>query len=331
MTAENILITGGTGFIGSRLALRAGAAGHAVAVFAQTNTDAERAARAELEKAGVTVIPGSVTEREAVGDAIRGHDLVFHLAAAQHEMNISEQRYQDVNVGGTQNVIDACIEGGVRRLVYGSTIGVYGVPAGSLDERSPVDPDNLYGRTKLAAERLVVAHQDRLSVVAVRISETYGPGDQRLVKLFQAVQRGAFFMIGDGRNLHHPIFIADLIDGLLRAGEADLPSGEVFVLAGKEVVSSSQMVATIAEELGRPTPRRRAPMWPFTMAAVVLETALRPLGIQPPLHRRRLDFFRKSFSFSGRKAADMLGFQPAVGFREGIREAAAWYRAIGKL
>jgi nucleoside-diphosphate-sugar epimerase len=91
------------------------------------------------------------------------------------------------------------------------------------------------------------------------------------------------------------------------------------------------MVAAIASALGRRPRRLRLPMWPFLAAAVAFEATLRPLGIQPPLHRRRLDFFRKTFVFSTTKAESLLGFVPRVGFAEGARETAAWYREHGLL
>ena len=328
---KRILITGGTGFIGSRLALRCAADGHAVRVFAMANTKAESDNKDLLEKAGIELVLGSVTEAERVQAAVRDRDIVFHLAAAQHEMNVPDQRYWDVNVGGTEAVLGACIEAGVSRLIYGSTIGVYGSPSGQLDERSPLKPDNLYGETKLAAENLVRAAKDRLHVVIIRISETYGPGDRRLVKLFSTIKSGVFFVIGDGKNLHHMIFIDDLIDGLLLAASVDVPSGEEIVLAGKEVASTDQIVAAIAAEVGTEPRRWHAPMGLFMPVAVVLESTLKPLGIQPPLHRRRMDFFKKDFTFSSQKAAAVLGFQPAVGLKDGVKRTADWYRQTDQL
>jgi dihydroflavonol-4-reductase len=328
---KRILITGGTGFIGSRLALRCLECGHRVRVFGQANTPSEHDNQKLIEAAGVEVVLGSVTERDKVSHAVRGMDVVYHLAAAQHEMNMPDQKYRDINVTGTQNVLDTSVAAGIGRLIYGSTIGVYGSPNGQLDERSPVRPDNLYGQTKLAAENLVRSLKGRLHVVIIRISETYGPGDHRLLKLFTAINGGIFFVVGGGENLHHMIFIDDLVNGLQLAARAEVESGEDFVLAGKEVASTNQIVAAIAAEVGTEPPRWHAPMWLFMAIAVLLETVLKPLGIQPPLHRRRMDFFKKDFTFSIQKAAAMLGFQPAVGLKDGVKRTADWYRQTNQL
>ncbi len=328
----NILITGGTGFIGSRLALAGVRRGYRVRVLGQINTDAERRNFELLDKQGVTVLLGSVTERDKVVAAVSGCDFVFHLAAAQHESNVPDQHFWDVNVTGTRNVLDASEAAGVKRLVHGSTIGVYGeAMEGELSEDSPVQPSNIYGVTKFEGERLALSYAGRLPLTVVRISETYGPGDRRLLKLFRAVRSKAFFMIGSGENKHQLIYVDDLVEGMFLAAERSQALGQVYVLAGDEIFSTNDMVNTIADRLGVPRPSWRLPLWPFLTLAFAMEKTLRPLGIQPPLHRRRLDFFRKSFYFNPTKPRRQLGFQPTLRFCDGAALTAQWYRDQGLL
>jgi nucleoside-diphosphate-sugar epimerase/2-polyprenyl-3-methyl-5-hydroxy-6-metoxy-1,4-benzoquinol methylase len=327
----NILITGGTGFIGSRLALRCLQRNDQVVVLGQENTDAEQQNRKRIEDSGASIVFGSVTDKEILADVTKGIDTVFHLAAAQHEANISDQVFYDVNVGGTRNLLEASMKTGCKRFVHGSTIGVYGTPNGAVNESSPCSPDNIYGKTKLEGEKVALSYQDRIPLVVIRISETYGPGDRRLLKLFRAIHKKAFFKIGPGKNLHQLIYIDDLIDGMLRASENDKALGEVILLVGSRPITTDQMVDTIAEKLQTRLPNFRAPLFPFTSAAAILETTLRPLGIQPPLHRRRMDFFKKSFSFSTTKARELLNFSPRYSFEMGAAETARWYRENGFL
>ena len=324
-----LLITGGTGFIGSRLALSARGQGHEVIVTGLLNNPAETLARGCLARAGIEVAILSVSEL-AQSAVLRGVDAVIHLAAAQHEVKKPDSHFRAVNVQGTATLLEACCTAGVGRFVHGSTIGVYGDREGVLDETTPPAPENIYGITKLEAERVVLAAQG-LPVVVVRISEVYGPGDRRLLKLFQAIKRGRFFHIGPGTNLHHPIYVEDLARGLLLAAERPAAVGEVLVLPGRQPVTTDEMVAAVAAAVGKPSPRLRLPLRPFSAAAVVLEASLRPLGIQPPLHRRRMDFFRKSFTFAGGKAERVLGFTPEVDFRQGAMLTARWYQEIGEL
>jgi dihydroflavonol-4-reductase len=326
----NVLITGGTGFIGSRLALKCVEKGHSVTVLGQENTPAEAANKRLLESKGIKVVLASVTD-EALHD-LQGFTVVYHLAATQHEMNVPDQKFWDVNVKGTKKIIEASAKNGVRRFVHGSTIGVYGAAlAGEIDEQSPVRPDNIYGVTKLEGEKIVLSFRDKLPITVVRISETYGPGDHRLIKLFRAIKKNAFFVIGDGTNRHHPIYIDDLTDALLLAAIVETAEGEVFVLPGKDIVTTDQMVAIIAGQLGAKTRRFHAPLFPFDALAILLETALRPLKIQPPLHPRRLDFFKKSFILSQKKARNVLGFAPKVSFHQGAAETIKWYSTMGYL
>jgi len=326
----DLLITGGTGFIGSRLAAIRAGRGDRVTVLGQANTPAEDANVARLREVGVRVVNASVTDPGALGAAMAGVEIVVHLAAAQHEMNVPHAHFRAVNVDGTRNVLEAARAAGVRRVVHGSTIGVYGSADGVIDEETPCRPDNIYGRTKLEGERLAVSYTGRVPVVAVRIPEVYGPGDRRLLKLFRAVQRGRFVRIGPGRNLHHPMFVDDLVAGIMSVATHPDAPGQVLLFAGCEAVTTDQMVDAVAEAVGAPPPRLRLPLAPLVAAATVLELSLRPLGIQPPLHRRRMDFFRKSFTLRGERAA-RLGVLPQTGFREGARRTAEWYRSSGLL
>lgn len=327
----NILITGGTGFIGSRLALRLLGQGEEVGIFGQINTSAEKDNLERVRAAGGEVQLGSVVEREKVREAVRGKAVVFHLAAAQHEANVPDQHFRDINVEGTRNILEASLTAGVKRFVHGSTIGVYGSVEGMIDEESPCNPENIYGKTKLEGERLALSFNDKIPITAIRICETYGPGDRRLLKLFKAIQKKSFFMIGNGKNLHHLIYIDDLIKGLLLAATNERARGEIFLLAGKKPITTSEMAETIALTLDSPLPKLRAPLWPFMTLATVMEGTLRPLGVQPPLHRRRMDFFKKSFSISSQKAARLLGFSPDVDFTLGAKQTARWYGEQGLL
>ena len=151
-----ILITGGTGFIGSRLALGARGLGHDIVVAGQLNSDAERARAQELATAGIDLNQGPLQDAAYARRVADGCEVVIHLAAAQHEANVAENYFFDVNVNGTQTLLDASKAAGVRRFVYGSTIGVYGDSNGQvLDENTPPQPVNAYGRSKLRAEEVV--------------------------------------------------------------------------------------------------------------------------------------------------------------------------------
>jgi nucleoside-diphosphate-sugar epimerase/SAM-dependent methyltransferase len=325
-----VLITGGTGFIGSRLAELCAQAGHEVTALGQANTPAEASNIERLRESGARVVNASVTEPAALAPALVGIEVVFHLAAAQHQINVPDAHFWQVNVEGTRNVLDAALREGVRRVVHGSTIGVYGSVEGLIDEDTPCRPDNIYGVTKLEGERLALSYADRIELVVVRIPEIYGPGDHRLLKLFRGIERGRFVNIGSGRNLHHPMYVDDLTAALLSLAVHREAPGKIVLVAGREAVSTDDMVAAVAAAVEVPVPRGRLPLAPLVGLATLMEVTLRPLGIQPPLHRRRMDFFRKSFSLRPGRAAE-LGIVPRTPFRDGAQATATWYRAAGLL
>ncbi len=327
-----MLVTGGTGFIGSRLALEARAQGRDVVVAGQLNSIAERHRAGELEAAGIRIEQGPLQDPAFARRVSAGCETVIHLAAAQHEANVAEDYFFDVNVNGTRTLLEAGARSGVKRFVYGSTIGVYGEYHGEpLDETTPPAPSNAYGRSKLRAEEMVRAFGGGVETAIVRISETYGPGDFRLLKLYRAINRGRFLIVGSGENLRQAIYVDDLVRGLSLAASSPAAVGETFVMAGTETMTTRALVQDVAAALGRPAPRLRVPMWPFLLGAVVMEGTLTPLGIQPPLHRRRLDFFRKSFVLSTAKARKVLDFAPAVPHAVGALTTARWYRDKGLL
>jgi nucleoside-diphosphate-sugar epimerase len=327
-----VLITGSSGFIGSQLAAKCHELGHFVIATGQMNTEIERIRFERLKKQGVDVRLVGLGDRAQLSDSLTGCDVVFHLAAAQHEANVPDQYFRDVNVEGTRNLLQLSRDAGVGRFVHGSTIGVYGSALeGELDEDSETRPDNIYAVTKLEGEQVVHSFAGSMPVTIIRISETYGPGDLRLLKLFRAIKKRSFFVIGNGRNLHQLIYVDDLVRGLLAAAEKPTAVGNTFVLAGSERLTTTDMCETIAQAVHTKLPGFRAPLLPFNVAAICLETVCRPLGIQPPLHKRRLDFFRKTFLFDTTRAAQVLGFTPAVSFKEGATKTAEWYTATGDL
>jgi nucleoside-diphosphate-sugar epimerase len=165
----------------------------------------------------------------------------------------------------------------------------------------------------------------------VRISETYGPGDFRLLKLYRAVNRGRFLIVGSGENLRQAIYVDDLVRGLSIAAVSPAAVGETFVMAGAETMTTRGLVRDVAAALAKPEPRLSVPMWPFLLGALAMEGTLKPLGIQPPLHRRRLDFFRKSFVLSTAKARRVLDFAPRMPHAAGALTTANWYRDQGLL
>lgn len=325
-----ICVTGATGFIGCRLALILRGQGHDVVALAVVNNEVEENRRKSLEQDGIEFVEGSVNDTALLNRVLSGCEQVYHLAAAQHEANVDEAYFHRINVAGTKNMLEAAIANGVSRFLHGSTIGVYGsAMSGELDEKSPLAPDNHYGRTKLAGEQLVLTYRDRIDVTVIRISETYGPGDYRLLKLFKGIDKGMFFIAGNGQNIHQLIYVDDLIAGMVCAAGSARSVGEVYVLAGTERLSTNKMCEDVSVAVNSGKKVWHVPMFPLKLLVTVLEKLFSLVGKQPPVNRRSLDFFIKSFYFDQRKIYTDLGFSPETSFADGASRTALWYREKG--
>ena len=196
------------------------------------------------------------------------------------------------------------------------------------NELSPFKPGDEYQRTKLEAEQLVKqAIESGLPATIFRPSGIYGPGDERFLKLFRAIKKGIFIMFGDGNVLYHFIFIDDLIRGIITCGEDPRALGKTYIIAGEKAVTLNEVTATIAHTIGVEKPKWRLPFWVLWQASVLCESVCKPLGVTPPLFRRRTDFFRKDRSFDTSQIQSDLQFQPSINLEEGLLRTANWYKA----
>ena len=327
------LVTGATGFTGGHLARGLAARGHHVRALVRS---AERG-RA-LEAAGIELVVGDIRDRDAVRAAVRGMDVVYNIAALYRQAGLSEDTYRAVNATAAGAIVDAAEEAGVRRVVQCSTVGVHGdVERPPANEDAPFKPGDVYQETKLEGERLVRAAAEHagapgipgVEVTIVRPTGIYGPGDRRLLKLFRGVARGRFPVLGRGEIYYHLTYIDDLVEGFRLCGETPAAANRTYILAGGEVTTLNQLIAIIAEVAGVRPPRLHLPAWPFWVAGALCEAVCAPFGIEPPLFRRRVDFYTKSRAFDITRARAEIGYNPQVGLRDGIARTLAWYREHG--
>jgi nucleoside-diphosphate-sugar epimerase len=318
------LVTGASGFTGGHLARGLLARGVPVRALVR---DARRAP--SIAAAGADLATGDITDRKALERAVAGIDVVYHVAAVYREAGVKEAVYRAVNALAPRDLVEAAAAAGVRRVVHCSTVGVHGdVEKPPANEDAPLRPGDVYQRTKLEGEELVREAGRRLGVevVIARPSGIYGPGDRRLLKLFRGVARRRFPMLGNGRIYYHLTYIDDLVEGLRLCGEHAAAANRTYILAGGEVTTLNELVTRIAHAAGVPPPRVRLPVWPFWVAGALCEAVCVPLGLEPPLYRRRVDFYTKSRAFDITRARRELGYEPRVGLDEGIARTLRWYR-----
>jgi len=324
-----VLVTGGNGFTGSHLVLRLQAVGASVRAMVRDPSKC-----VDFRRIGVEIASGDIRDGTAVDRAVEGTEVVFHLAAAYRTAGLPDGDYRDIHVTGTENVLSSSLRHGVRRVVHCSTVGVHGhIETPPAKEEYPFHPGDIYQVTKLEGERKAVAfgRESGLPVTVIRPCAIYGPGDMRLLKLFRIASGRIKWLLGDGRNFYHMVYVDDLCEAFLLAAIRANVAGETFIIGGKEVLSLDQLVDLIADELGAPGKIVHLPAAPVRILAMLCERLCEPFNIPPPIYLRRVDFFTKSRSFDIRRATTLLGYAPAVGIREGVRRTADWYRKKGLL
>jgi len=324
MTLEHVLVTGATGFTGGHLCRRLARDGYPVRALVR-----DRDREAELRREGIAPVLGDLRDPQSLERAAEGVDLVYHVAALFRQENVSRKEMWDTNVEGTRNMLDAALKAGVRRFVHCSTVGVHGdIKNPPANEEAPYGPGDHYQESKTEGERIVLSYmaERRLPIVVFRPGGIYGPRDLRFLKLFKAIKTRRFIMLGSGEVLYQLIYIDDLIDGILLCGAKQNAIGNIYILTGKEPATLNHVVQVIAEIVGVPSTRLRFPVTPVYVAGFACELICRPFGINPPLYRRRVDFFRKTRSFDISKAKAELGFKPQIDLATGIGLTAQWYR-----
>lgn len=320
---EAVLITGGTGFLGSHLARALCQAGRPVRVLARPTSDLS-----PLNGLGVEVVLGDVLLPNTLPEALDGVKVVYHLAGMLGSAWVPDAAYRDLHVNGTLNVLVTAQAAGVQRFVHVSSPGVLGpIQNPPADETLPHAPSNTYEATKSEGEKLALAFAQRsgLSLTVARPEFVYGPGDTHVLGLFQAIQKRRFFYIGSGENRVHPTFVDDAVQGMTLCESAG-QTGRVYHIAGPEPVTIRQLATTIAEALGVSPPRLRVPRFLATTAAVGLELAAMLLPFRPPLSRSAVNFFTETRVFSTARAQAELGYQAGVPLAEGVRRTVTWYR-----
>jgi dihydroflavonol-4-reductase len=322
-----VLVTGAAGFTGGHLARALAVSGHEVRALVR-----DRVRAGSLGQSGIQLIGGDLRDPAVVEKAVADVEVVYHTAAVYRQAGISRETYRAVNAVAVQHLVETAARAGARRVVHCSTVGVHGdIRHPPANEEAPLEPGDVYQATKLEGERLArhAADASGIELTIVRPTGIYGPGDRRLFKLFGGVARGRFPMLGSGDIYYHLTYIDDLVEGFRLCGEQAAAANRTYILAGPEVTTLNQLVAIVAEIAGVQPPRLHLPLWPFWAAGALCEAVCVPFGVEPPIYRRRVDFYAKSRAFDISRARAEIGYAPDVGLREGIRRTLDWYRNNG--
>ena len=306
---SNILVTGGSGFIGSRLVEVLRASGHRVRILDLV---------VNPRFADIT-IKGDVADPVVVSMAMEGITEVFNLAAQHRDDVRPVSRYYETNVQGMRVLCREMERQRVRKMTFTSSVAVYGFDTNDCAEDGETLPDNDYGRSKLQAELELRSwqsrHPDNVALV-IRPCAVFGPGNRgNIFNLLAQVMSGRFLMIGNGTNQKSIAFVDNVVEALVFLSR--LNQTTIVNYADKPDMSMNELVSTICLAGSRAAPRLRLPRAAGTMVGCLLDVVAACLGRTFPLSRVRVRKFCAN-SVVNAERIHSLGFRAQVSLKEGI-------------
>lgn len=325
-----VLVTGASGFLGGHVAELFSGRGDSVRALVRKTSNTKHLAKLK----NVELFEGSVEQVERVREAVDGVDAIVHCAGIVKAKSTDE--FFAVNTGGTSNLVEAARRLGskLRRFVHVSSLEA----CGPSPDGGPVRPDQEnpvtgYGRSKLAAEKVVLAAKDAMNVTILRPGAIYGPRDGEILEVFKSIQRGLLPLVAGGTAKGVWIYATDCAEACVRAVEADVPSGRVyFVDDGCGPLDQRQMCADAERALGRKAFVRASLPVPLLMTvARGVEVFGRVAGKPVMLTREKANMLLQHWVCSSEATRKDLGWEPRVPWSEGVNRAVEWYRQNGWL
>jgi nucleoside-diphosphate-sugar epimerase len=327
---HTVLITGATGFVGSHVAEALVERGDRVRALARPGADT-----AALEKLGITIVRGDLSDPASLKHAVEGVDVIVHCAARVGDWGTVDQ-YRLVNVEGLRALFDATLDRPLHRFVHISTLGVYEARHHhGTDETEPLPERHIdgYTQSKVESERLALQYhrKQKVPVTILRPGFVYGPRDRMVLpRLADRLRERSVIYIARGKYALNTTFVGNLADAVLLAIDNPAAVGEVFNITDGEFVSKRRFFETVADGLGLKRPRSfpSVPIWLARLMANWRESKFRRENRPSPprITQAQLKFAGLNLDFSIAKARTKLGYSPRVLFDEGMKQATEWYR-----
>ena len=312
-----ILVTGGTGFLGSVLVDM---------LVRRGNDDVSVLSASGRSADGAKAIQASITDRDAMHRLIRGFDVVCHLAATVDESLPLNEIYR-INVDGTVNVFDACIENGIPKVVYASSVGIYGDLNGLIgNESSPMNAASSYERTKKEVEYLIPEFRQRgLTLINLRPVIVYGPGSPMWHKTVANIISGKPY-IGTGQNKWPLVHVDDAADAFLLAIDSDDDINDDFIITGPRAYPYKDIVKAIKNSVNRKLPVPRIPLTILSFLSWVNKVMNSVVGVPYVVTPFKVKRFSRDREFITNKAKEAFGYQPKIDLNEGIQSLVAYHK-----
>lgn len=324
-----VLVTGGTGFIGSHLVERLIHEGHQVCCVAK-----DRLNSVFLESLGIEIVLGDLNNGMDLETILDGVECIYHLAGVTRARLNKE--YYEGNYLTTKNFIHVCARScnRLKRFVYVSSQAAAGpsLDGRPITEEGPYHPVSHYGKSKMLAEKEVLRYSDKMPVTIVRPSAVYGPRDQELLQYILLIKKSLQLLIGFRKKWLNLVYVDDLVSGLLLAGERLQAVGESFFIGSEFSCTTEEMGRTIASTLNCRPIRIRIPHLAVFSIAAISENISKLTGKKIFFNLQKAkESVQTSWIFSIEKAKTRLGFSPRFSLSEGIKKTYLWYSKNGWL
>ena len=336
-----VLVTGASGFIGSHLVESLVSEGNDVISFVKNGGEISN-----LENVITKIVYGDLRDMDSIVEAVKGVDQVYHLAAIPNlQGSMTRANYYDINVEGTRKVLDACISENVKQIIYVSSLEAVGASSDGnpVNEETKPQPNNIYGESKLEAERIAKEYRNKykINIVIVRLPMVYGPRNYlHLRRFFKMVNSGYYPLIGNGKVLIEFCYIKNAIQGLMLAAAVGKP-GHIYFISDERSYEFKEVIDIIAQQLNVKICYIRIPIFLANGVGLAIEILSKILKFypfifegtgRPAFTRISVDWMTKSALFCDiTKARDELGYTPACSLSDGIRENIEWYKKKGEL
>lgn len=327
-----ILVTGGTGFIGSHLVESLTENGYDVRCLVRKTSNVSF-----LKTLDVELTYGDVMNVESLSEAVRGVDIVYHLAGGGNVSSISKKDYmnlRNLNVLGTKNMLKACSKG-IQKFILFSSISAIGVIKNVIvNEKTACQPRTPHELAKYESEQVafMCAEKYGIPLVIIRPAQVYGPRDVKseILRMCRLIKRHIFPIIGSGDNVVPLIYVENIVHAAILACERESNANEIYIVTD-EWHTMNEIVQTIARALNVSVWEMHVPVFAAKISVGMIEYACRMLGITPPFNMKRVESISSNRLYDISKARKELGYAPRVGFEEGIRRTVDWYERHGYL
>ncbi len=328
-----VLVTGASGFIGSHLVERLVEERYSVKAFIRKGGSDEVLENKKdsielLKKLKVEIIKGDLLDINSLKEAIKGVNIVFHLAAIARPMPIPDELYFKVNVKGTKNLLNVCKDKKIKKIVIMSSVSSVGPSrdGNPVNEKTPCSPVDIYGESKLAQEKIAekFIEKYKLPIIFLRPPMVFGERDFEMKKLFKAVNQ-RFFPISGNKKCMEFLYVKNLVEACLLVLKKGILYEKYHVTNG-EHYSINEIINSIEKVYGKRVYPIKFPKVVFFIGGYLMELAGKFFGFHPPFKHDTIKWMTEKFWYSSSEKLEKLGYTPKFSLEEGIKRTAEYYK-----